>query len=674
MRDNPAKRSGTRKRGSRAICFTVLLAGAAIGGQPAGAQEPLDRAPGASEEALFVDVPSVTGASRYEQDPREAPASVTVVTQEDIRRFGYRTLRDVLNNVPGFFTTYDRNYTYLGVRGFTFPGDYNTRVLLLIDGHRVNDNVVDAARVGTEAPIDLGVVQRIEVIRGPASSLYGTNAFYAVINLVTRQGRGLQGAEIRGEGGSFGTYAARALYGRKMQSGVELLVGGAYYRSGGPDLYFSEFDSPQTNGGLAAGLDRDRSGHGFVKLIYQGWTFEGGVQARRKQVPTASFGTLFDDPRLSTRDAHSFAFARYEHTFRHLSRLSVKLGFDRFRYSGAYPYAGAVSRDAVRGDWVSMETQYVQPIGTKHKLVAGTELRLNTRQEQAVYDEEPFVSYLDDRRHSQVWAAFVQHEFHITPSLLLNAGLRFDHYQTFGGTTNPRAALIYAIDRSTTLKGLYGRAFRAPTYYELFYQDDGQTQKTSPSLRPETISSFELVAERQFTPTFRGRVSGYHFDASGLIRLTTDTADGLLVFENLTRVRGTGVEVETDAMLGPLEARASYAFQRVRDSESGVRPVNSPAHLARLGLSAPIVPERLRLSGETRIVGARNTLAGAQAPAFAVVNLTVLGRPTRHGLELRGSVDNIFNRRYADPGGEELVQDVIEQDGRVVRLAARYTF
>jgi iron complex outermembrane receptor protein len=630
--------------------------------------------PPAGEEALFAEVPVVTGASRYEQDPREAPASITVVTQEDIRRFGYRTLGEVLNNVRGFFTTYDRNYTYLAVRGFTLPGDYNTRVLMLVDGHRVNDNVVDAARVGTEAPIDLNLVDRVEVIRGPASSLYGTNAFYAVVNIVTRQGRSLQGGEIRADGASFGSYRARALYGRKLSGGLELLVGGGYYRTDGPDLYFREFDSPQTNRGRAQDMDGDRSGDGFVKLIYGGWTFEGGVQGRRKHVPTASFGTNFQDSRLTTWDGHSFAFARYDHTFPRLSRLSVKLGFDRFRYRGAYPYPSALSRDFIEGDWASLETQFVQPIGVKHKLIAGMELRVNTRQNQGVYDESPYVSYLDDHRHSQVWAGFIQDEFRITHSLLLNVGLRYDHYETFGGTTNPRAALIYTVDQATTLKALYGRAFRAPTFYELFYQDNGQTQKTSGNLRPEIISNYELVAERRLTPTVRATLSAYHFEASDLIHLVTDPSDSLLVFTNLDRMRAEGLELEADATLGPVEARASYALQRVRNAATNQRPVNSPTHLGRIGLTLPLFRDHLRASGEARFMSARQALTGPDAPAFGVVNLSLTGRPLRGGLELSATVYNVLDRRYADPGGEELAQHLVVQDGRIVRVGARYQF
>ena len=127
-------------------------------------------------------------ASRHLEDPRKAPAAVTVITSEEITRYGWRTLADLLRSVTGFYTAYDRTYSYVGVRGFLQSGDYNARILLLIDGHRVNENIYDSALMGTEFPLDLNLIDRVEVVRGPGSSLFGTNApELAVVNVFTRQ-------------------------------------------------------------------------------------------------------------------------------------------------------------------------------------------------------------------------------------------------------------------------------------------------------------------------------------------------------------------------------------------------------------------------------------------------------------------------------------------------------
>src|SRR3984957_3665237 len=128
----------------------------------------------------------VFSASKHLEDSRQAPSSVSTITAEDIRRYGWRKLGAALSSLRGFHTSYDRNYTYLGVRGILRPGDYNSRVLLLVNGHRMNDNVFDNAFIGTEFQLDLDLIDHIEVVRGPSSSLFGTNAVFGVINVITR--------------------------------------------------------------------------------------------------------------------------------------------------------------------------------------------------------------------------------------------------------------------------------------------------------------------------------------------------------------------------------------------------------------------------------------------------------------------------------------------------------
>jgi len=199
------------------------------------------------EELMKIEVDSVYGASGYEQKVTEAPAFITIITSDEIQRYGYRTLADVLRYVPGFYVSNDRNYSYIGVRGFNRPGDYNSRLLLLVDGHRVNDNVYDEAAIGTDFPIDIDLIERVEVIRGPNSSLYVASAFLGVINIVTKRVRDAKGLTTSGSGASYGTYSPRVTYGHQFESGLAMLLSGTYYDSHGHDsLYYKEFDSPST--------------------------------------------------------------------------------------------------------------------------------------------------------------------------------------------------------------------------------------------------------------------------------------------------------------------------------------------------------------------------------------------------------------------------------------------
>ena len=141
------------------------------------------------EELTSMRVETVYGASKHEQKVDEAPSSVTIITRDEIQKAGYRTLAEILDSVPGLYTRYDRDYTELGIRGFNNPGDYNSSFLLLVDGHRMNVSLTGNAAIDRGFAVDVDLIERVEVIRGPGASLYGDNAFFGVINVITRRGR-----------------------------------------------------------------------------------------------------------------------------------------------------------------------------------------------------------------------------------------------------------------------------------------------------------------------------------------------------------------------------------------------------------------------------------------------------------------------------------------------------
>jgi iron complex outermembrane receptor protein len=627
------------------------------------------------EMALFQEIPSVYGASRYEQKVTEAPASVTIVTADEIKKYGYKTLADILRSVRSFYITYDRNYNYVGVRGFGRPGDYNTRILLLVDGHRINDNIYDTAAVGTEFIIDVDLIDRVEVIRGPGSSLYGNNAFFAVVNVITKSGRDLKTLEVSGDAGSFNTYKGRLSYGNRFQNGVEALVSGtAYYSSGPGSLYFNEFDDPSTNNGTTQHTDYDRSLNGFAKFSFHDFSLEGAYITRTKGIPTASFGTDFNNRGNETTDAHGYLDLKYETALGPQWDLTARLYYDSLKYQGYYLYSGVVNKDTSNGNWWGAEAKVMTRVLDKNKIIVGVEYQGNFKQDQKNYDMDPFFSYLDDARNSTLWAVYAQDEFSILKNLTLTAGVRYDHYSTFGGTTNPRLALVYSPSEKTIFKALYGTAFRAPNVYEIYYETSG-VNKANPDLKPETIKTYELVYEQYIGNYLRGSISGFYYTIQDLITQTVDPVDNVLVFTNTDKVEAKGIEFELDGKLpGGFEGRISYSIQNAKNKATGETLTNSPAQLAKFNLIAPLVKQKLFAGLEVQYTSKRKTLAGNYVDGFSVTNLTLFSQNLLKGLEISGSVYNLFNKKYGDPGAEEHVQDILQQDGRTFRVKVTYAF
>ncbi len=412
------------------------------------------------EALMNLDVPKVYGASKLEQKATEAPSSVTVVTADEIKKYGHRTLGDLLKSVQGFNVSYDRNYAFLGARGVSL-GDFNSRILLLVDGHRVNNDFNDGAFIDTAFLLDMELVDRAEVIRGPSAVLYGNNAFFGVINVITRNGGQLNGLEASGSYGSFDTYKARLSYGRLFTNGVQLLLSGTYYDSGGQErLFYKEFNSPAQNNGVAQNLDGDWLGSFFGSLGYQDFTLEGAFQHREKDNPTAQFGTIFNDPRLRTTDEQGYAALKYAHSFKNDFDVTARLYHDTYAHEIGYPLPpNQFYLEQDTGEWWGTEVQVNKRLWDRHVITLGAEFRDDFHQE-ITQTGQPSIS-----RSQQSHGVYVQGDFAVCTNLHLNLGGRYDRYGNFDPAFDPRLALIYNPAEKSTLKFIYGTAFRAPSFY-----------------------------------------------------------------------------------------------------------------------------------------------------------------------------------------------------------------
>jgi outer membrane receptor for ferrienterochelin and colicins len=650
-------------------CVLALLAG------PVSAQTPAEPsgAPAQGlndkslEELMTIDVASVTGATRHEQRVTEAPSSVTVITAADIETFGWRTIAEVLRSVRGFYTTYDRNYSYLGVRGFGRPTDYNNRVLFLIDGHRLNDNVYDATYIGTEGAIDVDLIDRIEVIRGPGSALYGGSAFFGVVNIITRRGGAIGGVEGALQAGSQDTYRVRATAGWATPEGRDLLVSATRYQSGGAaELFYPEFNDSSTNFGQASHLDADENTSVLANARIGGVSLQAGYSTRTKHVPTAAWSTAFADPRFKTNDNRGWVDATYDRNVAG-TRYTAHGFVDRMGYSGDYPNpSGTINFDLSRGTWLGGDFSASRVVSERHRVTGGIEYRDHLNQEQRDWDLTTGEVFVDDRRSSRQAAVFVQDEITLARHWTATVGARADWWSVGPKALKPRAGLVYRTDSDTAFKVLYGEAFRAPNVYELYYTEVGS--RGNPALDPETLRTTEVVFEQYLRGRLRLTVAGFYTDIEKLID-QVETEDGLVFHVNRGSANSTGVEVEAEhrSAAGTL-IRGSVVVQRTYDEDTGETLSNAPSRLATLQIATPFLSRQLTVALDSTLVGSRLTLTGTRLGAFVRSNLITTWHPGHQPFFLQGGVHNLFDRAYADVVGAEFVQDAIPQDGRTVSI------
>ncbi|MDB4889032.1 MAG: TonB-dependent receptor [Gemmatimonadetes bacterium] len=650
----------------------LLGAGGAAAQAPTRPRAPADLSALDLEQLMQVEI--VVAGSKRAQNTRDVPSFVSIVTAADIREHGYRTLADVLKTLPSFYVTSDRNYTYVGVRGFERSGDYNSRVLLLLNGLRTNDNVSNQAYIGEEFIVDADLIERIEVIRGPSAAIYGNNALFAVINVVTKQGADLSGGELTANAASYGTYGGRASYGKHFASDVDMLVSGSYSDSKGQRLYFPEFDSPATNNGFADAADRESFRKLFATVTKGNFSLLASDVSREKGIPTGSFGTLFNDARTHSTDGLRLASLAYNASFTQGSSVSAKVYTGRWINHGAFSFAADTPPTQVANDgsWWGVDIDATRTILARHFLTVGADFNDNTKQNQAQFDIEPRVTYTDVRNHSVNSGLFAQDEIKLLDNLTLYAGVRYDNYQAFGSATSPRVGLIYDMNDATTFKLLTGRAFRAPNEYELHF--DNTVFEPNPDLRPESIETTELVVQRMIGPGLQVTATAFHNHLGSLITQDVDSIDGRLVFANAGEMSSDGGELGLTVNRGHgVTGQLSYSLQKSEDA-MGTRLTSSPRQMGKLLLRAPFMGNAFIAGLDAQYVSALGTIGGNESSAYALANVSLLAPHLSDRLTLSATVYNLFGARYSNPGSDANIQDVIQQDGRSFRVKTMVRF
>lgn len=658
------------------LCLLSVLPAAV-----AAAQESVDtRALAQMSLEELMQVP-VTAASKKPSTAEKSPAHVTVITQEEIRRFGYRNINDALRRVAGMYVSSDRNYDGLGVRGVSRPGDYNTRVLLLVNGHRLNDAIYDEATIGEGLPVDIENIKQIEVIKGPVSAAWGTNALLGVINIVLNEGQDIKGAYVTGTIENQGYLKSFAEFGDKLPGGLEYSGSFTYLTSEGrPRLYYPEFESPDTNDGIYEDNDQQYVRRANLNGSYEGlrWSFLHGW--RNKHIPTASYETTFNDPRARTVDDSTRADISWESELlpEKEGKLLIRSYYDKVRYHGWYPYGtgaeATFSTDATTSNQAGLEARYSQNFNDRFSWLIGTEYQyawdLRMHAEQI---EPEYLSNLSTDDCFNLNSFYLETDYSLTSDFRLVLNARYDYYSTFGGEISPRAAVVYNPFESSSLKLSYGEAFRAPNNYERRY-GDGLSQIGNDSLDPEKTRGWELTWEQRVRRDSSLALTLYHQTIDEVISQTISDEE-LLQFQNAESILTYGAEMQAQSRLaGDIISYAALSVGRASDRSTHLRISNSPLLTGTLGISVPVFAG-FYASPEVYYISNRQTLSpDTDTQPTLLANLVLYNKSVWRGISLQTGIYNIFDDTPYSSGAGEHAQARIPGDGRIFRLQIGSTF
>lgn len=639
------------------------------------------------ESLLKIEVVS---ASKFSQKTNEAPSAVQIITAEEMHRHGWKTLTQALTSLPGIYAVNDRVYDYLGARGFLVPGDYNTRFLLLIDGQRNNDNIYQQAMFGNEDWLDMANVERIEYIPGAGSSIYGSNAMFGVVNIITRRATEKPLNEIGLSASELGERGIRVTTRRKLDE-TGLTLSYSHDEKSGRDQRYQipagaagnllvRPDGSIATDGIAHGLDRYTNERFFMKLDWDELSLSIISHERNNISSSALYLALFDDPSIKFTDGGTSINLALNHALSGNLDLSWLVGYTDWHYHGLYPYL-----DPLQGHYLSNEVANGQMINSdarlklktgQHQLIAGIEIqhdlltRLQSYTTPAITGNQDFNT--NDKK-SQL-SLYVQDEWRLTPAWLLNLGLRRDQPSSGAATISPRTGLIWHASEAWSFKLLGGRAYRNPNTYERLFTSNTAISNTN--LKPESTRTLEGVAEWQASPAYRWQLSVYQNVMNNLISLV-DTGGGVMQYQNNWNVRAKGFElgVENHREDG-LMLRASLSGSHNTTSDGGWQS-NSPTWQVKTSASQPVLNHKLIVSGELQSISRRAHDWGItrySIPSQTLVNLTLTTPNLVKGLEGQLRISNLFDRSLDQPVNNGLLFPTIPQYGRTLSASLLYAF
>lgn len=642
-------------------------------------------------EELYGDEEFVSIATGSSKPVHKAPAAASVITAKEIERMGARTLDDVLETVPGLHvmpSALNRLTPTYAIRGIN--SQFNPQVLMLMNGipvtYAVNSTRPHLLRLPTAS------IARIEIIRGPGSAVYGADAYAGVINIITKDAADIAGTEVGGVAGSFESKDLWLQHGESWGDWDVAITAEWQKTTGDKDRRISSDRQTQIDPiySLAPGslntryevfdahveLERDD----WLLRLWHWQQFDDGLGVG---------GALALDPVGGQDGNYSLAELNYHNDDLATNwEINANLHYSFYQIDSYFilrPPQATPFTDGIIGNptanqhdmGIDLVAEYRGPgshhwrIGTGFRYINLDTGEIKNFPTGAVPGELTDVSntsnvWLEDTQR-RLWYLSLQDEWQFAPDWELTAGVRFDEYSDFGGTINPRLALVWATRYNLTTKLLYGRAFRAPSFSEL---DSRTVVFGNADLEPETIDTLELSFDYRPTFNLHSNLNIFYYLADGLI----DNINNVYATRD-QKGYGAELELKWDAT-DTLDLSSNFAWVRAEDANSGNRIADVPTYQLSLSADWKFFPD-WNLHPQFNLVGGRKRAATdsrSELDDYVLVDMTVSHKALWRHWDFSLTIRNLFDQNAKEPSDGVTITDDYPLEGRSLWAAMSYKF
>jgi len=636
----------------------------------------------------------VVTANRQAQKLSSSVGTTFVITSDELQQLGVRTIYDALSHLPGF----NISVTNEGINAITLRGIKSIngeKVLFMIDGHPLNDARSGGANIQFLDHLPVENIERIEMVQGPGSSLYGANAFLGMINVITRQGKDIDGVvanvktEFEKDSHVYNRY--NVLAGKQFDNGWQ----------GALNLYAQHGD------GATLKIDQDafgRSGRAdpdqkitdlYFRIGNDNLALKGRYYNREGGGYYGVSNVLNDNTEVEVK------YAYLDLSYLHEAGADLNINFhatldhqDVDNYYEVFP-AGSIPAGSPLTPWngngfigngISKETDYSIDIRTdytgieKHMLSIG-----GTFRRERLYDPKlranfnpgflPSVQNVSDvfnfinSDNRNIWSAYVQDIWNVSDSVTVSADGRYDRYDDFGSTFNPRVGLTWQVHPHYQLKLLYGTAYRAPDFISLNIKNNPVFQG-NPDLDAEEITTYEAGIVAMLSRQLRAEATVFRNELDQLIG-TSGVSPA--IFQNIDSVNSTGIEMELRYQFdNDVQVRTNYTHVKL-DTDQNYPYPTVPENSGSLILDIPVVANlHWNINAYAQDESERTPNDGRRSMASFVIVNTALNARVSSRLNLQFSIFNLNDKNYSYPSSANTIPGDYTAPGRSFLLGVNY--